>query len=57
VVVPDPPLARRFLRLRGIVVTEKPEGLRIATHFFNDERDVDACVDALIEYRETVVAA
>ena len=45
--VPDPPRIAGLLRERGILVTEKPEGLRIATHFFNDEGDVDACVAAL----------
>jgi selenocysteine lyase/cysteine desulfurase len=32
-------------------VTEKPEGLRISTHFYNNERDIDTCVEALIAYR------
>jgi len=36
-----------------VQVTQKPEGLRIATHFFNNERDVDACVENLIVYRAT----
>jgi selenocysteine lyase/cysteine desulfurase len=35
------------LRERGISVTEKAQGLRISTHFYNDEADVDACVSAL----------
>ena len=43
----DPPRVAGRLRERGILVTEKPDGLRIATHFFNDEGDVDACVSAL----------
>jgi cysteine desulfurase / selenocysteine lyase len=45
--VADPARAAGRLRGRGIHVTEKAQGLRIATHFFNDESDVDACVDAL----------
>jgi selenocysteine lyase/cysteine desulfurase len=45
--VPDPPRVAGLLRERRIFVTEKPEGLRIATHFYNDESDVDACVAAL----------
>ncbi len=52
--VPDPPRARRFLAERGIAVTQKPEGIRISTHFYNSESDVDACVDALVEYRQTL---
>jgi selenocysteine lyase/cysteine desulfurase len=43
--------ARRLFR-RGIVVTEKPEGLRIATHFFNNEEDVERLVGALGDTRE-----
>jgi selenocysteine lyase/cysteine desulfurase len=54
VAVPEPAKARRFLSERNICVTEKPEGLRIATHFYNNEADVDACVEALIRYRATV---
>ena len=51
VAVSDPGQAARFLAERNISVTEKPEGLRIATHFYNDERDIDTCVEALIAYR------
>ena len=47
----DPPRAAAFLRARGVLVTEKPQGLRIATHFYNDERDVARCAAALAEYR------
>jgi selenocysteine lyase/cysteine desulfurase len=50
--VPDPPRATAFLRERGVVVTMKPDGVRIATHFFNNEEDIDRCVGALIAYRE-----
>jgi selenocysteine lyase/cysteine desulfurase len=53
VAVPDPEGACRFLAERNVQVTQKPEGLRIATHFFNNERDVDACVENLIVYRAT----
>jgi len=45
--VSDPARVAGRLRERGIHVTEKAQGLRIATHFFNDESDVDACVAAL----------
>ena len=45
--MPDPPRIAGLLRERRIFVTEKPEGLRIATHFYNDESDVEACVAAL----------
>jgi cysteine desulfurase / selenocysteine lyase len=50
--LPDPARARAFLLDRGVHVTEKPEGLRISTHFYNSEADVDACVAALVAYRD-----
>ncbi|HKQ52320.1 MAG TPA: aminotransferase class V-fold PLP-dependent enzyme [Pyrinomonadaceae bacterium] len=31
----------------GVSVTEKPEGIRVATHFFNNEDDIARLVDAL----------
>jgi cysteine desulfurase/selenocysteine lyase len=36
---------------RGVVVTEKPQGLRVATHFFNNEEDVERLIAALNECR------
>jgi cysteine desulfurase/selenocysteine lyase len=51
--LPAPPRAKAFLAERGVHVTEKPEGIRISTHFYNCEADVDACVDALVAYRES----
>jgi len=53
--LPDPPRALAFLRERLIYATEKPEGLRISTHFYNNEAEIDACVDALVEYREQLL--
>jgi selenocysteine lyase/cysteine desulfurase len=53
--LPEPRRAWGFLLERGIQVTPKPEGLRISTHFYNDERDVEACVRALVEYRERLL--
>jgi selenocysteine lyase/cysteine desulfurase len=49
--LPDPARARAFLLERGVHVTQKPEGVRISTHFYNSERDVDACVGALVAFR------
>ena len=43
--------AAAFLRERGVLVTEKPQGVRVATHFYNDEQDVRRAVAALREYR------
>lgn len=53
--IPDPPRAKAYLLGRGVHVTEKPEGVRVSTHFYNDESDVDACVDALVAYRDTLL--
>jgi selenocysteine lyase/cysteine desulfurase len=48
--VADPPRAAAFLRDRGIEVTTKPQGLRISTHYYNAESDVDTCIAALSDY-------
>jgi selenocysteine lyase/cysteine desulfurase len=53
--LPEPGRAAAFLLERNVHVTEKPEGLRIATHFYNDESDVEACVDALVAYRSQLL--
>jgi selenocysteine lyase/cysteine desulfurase len=52
--LPEPAAAQAFLKQRGISVTHRQEGIRIATHFFNSEQDVDACVQGLVEYRRTL---
>ncbi len=52
--VPEPARAVAFLRERGVLVTEKPEGVRVSTHFYNDEREVDLCVEALAAFREGI---
>src|SRR5712692_5827385 len=41
----------RHLLRRGVVVTEKPQGVRVATHVFNNEDDIERLVTALIETR------
>ncbi len=53
--LPDPGSANAFLAARGVHVTRKPEGVRISTHFYNDENDVDACVDALVAWRDALL--
>ncbi len=35
------------LRRRGIICTPKPEGMRVATHFFNNAEDIDVLVAEL----------
>jgi cysteine desulfurase / selenocysteine lyase len=47
VAMPDPPRAAAFLASRGVLVTEKPEGLRISTHFYNMEEEIDRGLAAL----------
>lgn len=39
------------LARKGVAVTEKPEGIRVATHFFNDEEDIARLIDALEDCR------
>ncbi|HEX8847164.1 MAG TPA: aminotransferase class V-fold PLP-dependent enzyme [Pyrinomonadaceae bacterium] len=38
---------------RQIAVTEKPEGIRVSTHFFNNEADIERLIEALNELRRT----
>jgi cysteine desulfurase/selenocysteine lyase len=47
----DPARVARHLSTRGVAVTQKPEGIRVATHFFNDEEDIARLVAALEEVR------
>ena len=47
----DPRRAVRHLSRRGVAVTLKPEGFRVATHFFNDESDIEKLTAALRELR------
>lgn len=49
----DPAGAVAFLRELGILVTQKAQGVRISTHFYNNDEDVDACVRGLVEFRRT----
>jgi cysteine desulfurase/selenocysteine lyase len=41
------------LAQRNIVVTEKPQGIRISTHFFNNEADIERLITALNETRSS----
>ncbi len=44
------------LAAQGVCVTPKPEGVRISTHFYNDEQEIDACIAALVAARDSVRA-
>ena len=46
----EPQRVVRHLSKRGVAVSIKPEGFRVATHFFNDEEDVGRLVAALEEF-------
>jgi selenocysteine lyase/cysteine desulfurase len=35
------------LAARKIIVTKKPQGIRVATHFFNNEDDIERLIEAL----------
>jgi selenocysteine lyase/cysteine desulfurase len=43
----DPAALVARLAERKIIVTKKPQGIRVATHFFNHEADIDQLMDAL----------
>lgn len=43
----DPPAVVARLSARGVVVTEKPEGFRVATNFFNNEEDIERLIEVL----------
>lgn len=47
----DPARVARHLSQCGVAVTQKPEGIRIATHFFNNEEDIARLITALDEVR------
>jgi selenocysteine lyase/cysteine desulfurase len=57
VALPRPREAAEFLQERGILVTRKREGVRIATHVFNNEEDIEACVVALVDHRDALAAS
>jgi selenocysteine lyase/cysteine desulfurase len=47
----DPARVAAHLSRSGVAVTQKPEGIRVATHFFNNEDDIARLVNALDEVR------
>jgi selenocysteine lyase/cysteine desulfurase len=49
--VDQPAAAVHQLFRRGVIVTEKPKGIRVATHFFNNEDDIERLMAALSEIR------
>jgi len=53
----DPGAVTEFLRNKGIMVTPKPEGIRVSTHFYNNDEDIEKLVAALKERRESSASA
>ncbi|PYS52840.1 MAG: hypothetical protein DMF68_00765, partial [Acidobacteria bacterium] len=47
----NPKLVVEHLARRNVLVTEKPQGIRISTHFFNNEEDIERLIVALNETR------
>lgn len=56
VAIGDPPGVTEFLRGQGILVTQKPEGIRVSTHFYNNNEDIEKLVAALKRHRESTAA-
>jgi cysteine desulfurase / selenocysteine lyase len=46
----DPASLVTHLASFGVAVTEKPQGIRVATNFFNNEDDVERLIDGLKDY-------
>jgi len=45
----NPPRIVSELATRGVVVTEKPQGIRVATDFFNNENDIERLLESLAD--------
>ncbi|HVF51110.1 MAG TPA: aminotransferase class V-fold PLP-dependent enzyme [Pyrinomonadaceae bacterium] len=52
VATPHPKRVVKILAGSGVAVTIKPQGIRIATHFFNNEDDITRLIQALEQARE-----
>lgn len=52
VALPNATQATRFLRSKRVIVSPKPRGVRVATHIYNSESDIDACVAAIRAWRD-----
>ena len=47
IAVEHPAVTVAQLAQLGVIVTQKPQGIRVATHFFNDRGDIDRLIEAL----------
>ncbi|HEV2883769.1 MAG TPA: hypothetical protein VGW36_02865, partial [Pyrinomonadaceae bacterium] len=43
----DPGSLVAKLATQNVIVTQKPQGIRVATHFFNNEADIERLIAAL----------
>ena len=53
----EPAGVTQFLKARGIIVSQKPEGIRVSTHFYNNQADIERLVTALKERQESTAQA
>jgi selenocysteine lyase/cysteine desulfurase len=53
VAVDNPAQAVARLATQGVIVTEKPEGIRVATDFFNNEDDIERLIEVLNRTRSS----
>ena len=51
VAIENPAQVVTKLAQQSVIVTEKPEGIRVATDFFNNEQDIERLVEALSKTR------
>ncbi|HYJ45322.1 MAG TPA: aminotransferase class V-fold PLP-dependent enzyme, partial [Pyrinomonadaceae bacterium] len=51
VAVDNPKGVVSHLSSRHVAVTEKPQGIRVSTHFFNNEAEIEGLIEALNETR------
>jgi cysteine desulfurase/selenocysteine lyase len=51
----DPRATVKHLSRSRVAITIKPEGFRAATHFFNDDSDIERLVNALEEMRDSAM--
>jgi selenocysteine lyase/cysteine desulfurase len=52
VAIENPAQVVTKLALQGVIVTEKPEGIRVATDFFNNDQDIERLIGQLTKIRD-----
>ncbi len=50
-IIEAPAEMQAFLEKRGILTSHRGTGIRVSLHFYNNKKDVDRLVKALVEYR------